>query len=93
MRSYAPVPLVVAATATVLLAADFPVALAARSVADADLERCRWLHARIERYTRLRRAGGKTAQMERWRRARQAHEAEYRQRRCHRFGSRLVLRS
>ena len=60
---------------------------------DGELERCRFLHDRIERYTALRRAGGPGAQMERWRKAREKHAREYRQRRCHRFGRRLTIRS
>ena len=75
-----------------LLAGSGPTDTAAGPGVDDDLERCRWLHARIAHYTRLRRAGGSGVQMERWRRARQSHEAEYRQKRCHRYGSRLVLR-
>jgi hypothetical protein len=60
---------------------------------DAELERCRYLHDRIEHYTALRRGGGNGMQMERWRRAREKHAREYRERRCHRFGSRLTIRS
>jgi hypothetical protein len=58
---------------------------------DASLERCRYLHKRIAHYTRLRRAGGNTGQMERWRRQRQGYESEYRERRCYRFGGRLTV--
>ena len=59
---------------------------------DAELERCRYLHDRIERYTALRRGGGNGAQMERWRKAREKYSREYREKRCHRFGSRLTIR-
>jgi len=58
--------------------------------ADEKLERCRYLHRRIENFTRLRRAGGSGAQMERWRRSRQRYEEEYRRKRCFRFGRKLA---
>jgi hypothetical protein len=58
---------------------------------DDALKRCRYLHQQIEKYTDRRRAGGSGAQMERWRKSRQRYESEYRQRRCHRFGSRLLI--
>ena len=74
-----------------LLAASAPVLEAGRDPG-ASLERCRYLHERIEHYTRLRRAGGNAVQMERWRTARQRYEREYRERRCHRYGSRLTIR-
>ncbi|MEE4279451.1 MAG: hypothetical protein V2I82_13365 [Halieaceae bacterium] len=62
----------------------------ATSKRDDALERCRYLHQRIEQFTDRRRAGGNAAQMERWRKARERYEVEYRERRCYRFGSRLV---
>jgi hypothetical protein len=74
-----------------LLTASGPLVEAGRDP-DASLERCRYLHERIEHYTRLRRGGGNAAQMERWRTARQKYEREYRTRRCHRYGSRLRIR-
>ena len=56
---------------------------------DDALKRCRVLHQQIDRYTRLRRAGGVSAQMERWRQARQIREQEYRRKRCARYGRRV----
>lgn len=60
------------------------------SETDEKLKRCRYLHRRIEHYTRLRRGGGDGAQMERWRRSRQRYEEEYRRKRCYRFGRKLT---
>lgn len=62
---------------------------AARTASDETLERCRYLHGRIEFYTDRRRSGGSGAQMERWRKSRQRFEREFREQRCHRFGRRL----
>lgn len=59
------------------------------AASDSKLERCRYLHRRIEHFTRLRRSGGSSAQMERWRRSRQRFEEEYRRKRCYRFGRKL----
>ncbi len=61
----------------------------ARADPDEALQRCRYLHKRIEYYTDRRRIGGNGVQMERWRKSRQRVEREYRERRCHRFGRRL----
>lgn len=57
--------------------------------ADPKLERCRFLHARVEHYTRLRRGGGSSVRMERWRQARKRYEKEFRDLRCYRYGRRL----
>ncbi|HKK22469.1 MAG TPA: hypothetical protein VJ947_02195 [Pseudohaliea sp.] len=57
--------------------------------ADADLETCQRWHERIEHYTRLRRAGGSSLQMERWRQARKRYEEQFRDARCHRWGRKL----
>lgn len=54
-----------------------------------DFARCVYLEKKINRYTRLRRAGGTAARMEGWRSARRRYADEYRERRCHRFGRRL----
>ena len=62
----------------------------ARADPDDALQRCRYLHERIEYYTDRRRIGGNGVQMERWRKSRQRFEQEYRERRCHRFGPRLL---
>ena len=59
------------------------------AASDEKLQRCRYLHRRIEHFTRLRRSGGSGAQMERWRRSRQRFEEEYRRKRCFRFGRKL----
>lgn len=63
--------------------------LALATASDEQLQRCRYLHRRIEHFTRLRRSGGSGAQMERWRRSRQRFEEEYRRKRCFRFGRKL----
>lgn len=76
--------------------------LAAASVADAarsqtekfaridkKLERCVYLSKKLERYTRLRRAGGSAVRMESWRRTRERYASEFRELRCHRFGRAL----
>ena len=57
--------------------------------AKADLETCQRWHQRIAHYTRLRRAGGSSMQMERWRQARKRYEEKFRDARCHRWGRRL----
>jgi len=57
--------------------------------AKADLETCQRWHQRIEHYTRLRRAGGSSTQMERWRQARKGYEEKFRDARCHRWGRKL----
>jgi hypothetical protein len=74
------------------IALNTPVSAAAPSApagGSDQLERCRALKAQIERYTRLRQSGGSSVQMERWRRSRKAHEAEFRTRRCVRLGRQL----
>jgi hypothetical protein len=70
---------------------DAPVLVLA-TASNSKLERCRYLHHRIEHFTRLRRSGGSGAQMERWRRSRQRLEEEYRRKRCYRFGRKLKER-
>jgi hypothetical protein len=57
---------------------------------DKTLERCRYLSAKIEHYTRLRRAGGSANRMESWRRSRARYEAEYRELRCYKYPARLL---
>ncbi|MEE4110603.1 MAG: hypothetical protein V2I24_14725 [Halieaceae bacterium] len=67
---------------------DAPVLVLA-AASNSKLERCRYLHRRIEHFTRLRRSGASGEQMERWRRSRQRFEEEYRRKRCYRFGRKL----
>jgi hypothetical protein len=57
---------------------------------DKTLERCRYLSAKIEHYTRLRRAGGNANRMESWRKSRARYEAEFRDLRCYKYRARLL---
>lgn len=70
-----------------LLGTEF--ARGAASDRDKVLKTCRSLQARIDRYTRLRRSGGKAQQMERWRASRRESSDEFRRLRCRRFGREL----
>lgn len=88
-RHTSPVALCALTFAGFLLAGLPGEASGAGSRSDEVLQRCRVLHGQIDRYTRMRRAGGNSLQMERWRKARQKYEVEYRERRCYRFGRRL----
>ena len=76
-------------TALTFAVAGLTAARAGALEAQADLETCQCWHQRIEHYTRLRRAGGSSAQMERWRQARNTYEAKFRDARCHRWGRKL----
>ena len=77
--------LVILATAVAGLTPENSLALQA----EADLATCQRWHDRIEHYTRLRRAGGTSMQMERWRQARKSYEEKFRDARCHRWGRKL----
>lgn len=82
-------PVAPAALGAALCAGLLSLPSGANSASDEAFQRCRVLHGQIDRYTRLRRAGGSSVQMERWRQTRQKYEAEYRAKRCYRFGRRL----
>ncbi len=53
------------------------------------LRQCQQLKQSIERYTRLRKAGGSARQMERWKQARRAKKAAWDQLRCQRIRRQL----
>jgi hypothetical protein len=71
------------------LSAERAAAAAVRAERDKTLHRCQSLDKKIERYTRLRRAGGNAAQMERWRDTRRQAQTEFQKLRCHKYGRRL----
>jgi hypothetical protein len=75
--------------ALALTVAGLSTARTAALEAEADLETCQRWHERIAHYTRLRRGGGSSAQMERWRQARKGYEEKFRDARCHRWGQKL----
>ena len=53
---------------------------------DERLERCQYLHSRIDHYTKLRRGGGSAQTMENWRKV---YEEEFRELRCYKYGKKL----
>lgn len=53
------------------------------------LERCFYIHQKIEHYTQLRRGGGSNAQMSSWRKSRSRYEEEFRALRCSKFSHQL----
>lgn len=56
---------------------------------DASLQQCQKWHSQIERYTDLRRAGGKAQQMEGWKRQRKVYEDKFKDARCRRHGKQV----